>query len=75
MGRVRLVGQIGIVGLLGLVVLVSLFGLMGWVWLGCQVGLILGIFLLFNLTQKHFQMEILSLIIQKNLMISKSVMV
>ena len=46
-GRVRLVGLIGTVGLLGLVVLVSLFGLVGLFWLGCRVGLMLGIFLLF----------------------------
>ena len=49
----------------------SLLGLVGLdlVDIGCQVGLFLGIFLLFNLIQKYFQMEMLSLMIQKNLMI------
>ena len=57
------VGLVGPVGLVGLVVFEGL------------VGLILGIFLICNLTQKHFQMEIMSLMTQKNLMIPKSLMV
>ena len=79
-GLIGLVGQISCIGflslinwmgLVGLVHLVSLFGLMGLVGLGCQVWPILGIFLLFYLIQKYFQMEFLSLMIQKNLMIPK----
>ena len=62
-GEVRAhVGLVGPVGLVGLVVFEGL------------VGLILGIFLLCNLTQKHFQMEIMSLMTQKKLMIPKSLM-
>ena len=41
----------------------------GWYGVWGQAGLILSIFLLFELIQKYFQMETLSLIIQKNLMI------
>ena len=41
--------------------------LVGLVGLGCQLGLILGIFLPFNLILKYFEMEILSLVIQKNM--------
>ena len=37
-------------------------------WLGGS-GSLVGIFFLFDLIQKYFQMEIFSLIIQKNLMI------
>ena len=66
------VGLVGLVGPVGLVHLVSLLGLAG---LGCQVWLVLGILLLFNLIQKYFQMEILSLMIQKIMMISKSLAV
>ena len=61
-------GLLGLVGLLGLSVL-------GSGCCGCQVGLILGIFLLFDLIHKYFQMDILSLMIPKNLMIAKSPMV
>ena len=65
-GLIGLVGQtscmgflslINWMGLVGLVHLASLFGLMGLVGLGCQVWPILGIFLLFYLIQKYFQME------------------
>ena len=69
------VGLVGLVGPVGLVHLVSLLGLAGLVGLGCQVWLVLGILLLFNLIQKYFQMEILSLMIQKIMMISKSLAV
>ena len=44
-----LVDLVGLVGLVGLVALVSLVGK------GCHVGLI---FLLFDLVQKYFQMEL-----------------
>ena len=54
----------GLGGLGGSGCLGNLVGLVG---LGCQVGLILGIFLPFNLIQKYFEMEILSLVIQKNM--------
>ena len=47
----------------------------GLVGMGCKVRLILGTFLLFDLIQKYFQMETLSLMIQKNLMIPKSLIV
>ena len=52
----------------------------GWSWgssesgcYRCQVGLILGNFLLFDLIQKYFQMQILSFMIQNNLMIPPSI--
>ena len=82
MDLVGLVGQIsgmgfvsGIdrVGLVGLVHLVSHFGLVGLVGLGWDTKF--GSFLLFFLIQKYFQMEILSLMIQNNLMIPKCLMV
>ena len=38
----------------------------GLVCMGCKVRLILGTFLLFDLIQKYFQMETLSLMIKKN---------
>ena len=72
MGHVGLVGPVSLVDLVGMV---GLLGLVGLVGMGCQVGLVLGTFLLFDLIQKYFQMEILSLMIQKNLMIPKSLMV
>ena len=52
--------------------LVGLVGLVSLVVMGCQVGLILGIFLLFDLIQQYLQMEILFLMTQKNLMTPKS---
>ena len=70
-----LVGLVGFVGPVGLVGLVGLLGLVGLVGVGCLFGLILGIFLLFDLIQKYFQMAALSLMIQKNLMIPRSLMV
>ena len=42
---------------MGLVGLVGPVGLVGLVGLRCQVWLFLGIFWLFNLIKKHFQME------------------
>ena len=48
---------------MGLVGLESLLGLMG---VGCHVRLFLCISLLFDLIQKYFQMEILSLMIEEN---------
>ena len=71
-GLVSLHLQGSFVGLVGPVGLVCLVGLIG---VSCQVGLILGIFLLFDLIQKYFQMEILSLKIHKNLMTPKSLIV
>ena len=56
-GPVDLVGLVHLVGSVGLVGLMSLLSLVGLVGLRCQVGLILGIFLLFNMMQKSFQME------------------
>ena len=66
-GLVGLVVSVGSVGLVGLVGFMSLPGFVGLVGLWCQDGLILGIFLPFNLIQKYFEMEILSLVIQKNM--------
>ena len=43
---------------MGLVGLVGPAGLVGLVGLRCQVWLLLGIFWLFNVIEKHFQMEI-----------------
>ena len=63
-----LVGLVVLVGSVGLAGLTNLLGLMGLIGLGCHVGLIVGIFLA---GQKCFQIEILSLMIQKNLMIPK----
>ena len=60
LGFVSLINWLGLVGPMVLVHLVNMSGLVGLVGLGSQVGLILGIFLLFNLIQKYFQMEILS---------------
>ena len=86
-GLVGTVGLMALVGLVGLFVLVGQIsgvrfvsrinwvGLVHLLSLGCQVWPILGIFLLFYLIQKYFQMEILSLMMQNNLMISKSLMV
>ena len=54
---------------MGLVVLVSLIGC-GWVGLEGLVSLV-GIFFLFDLIQKYFQMELLLFMIHKNLMIHK----
>ena len=51
---------------------VGLVGLVGLVGVSCQVGLNLGIFLLFDLIQQYLQMEILFLMTQKNLMTPKS---
>ena len=65
----------GLVGLLGLVGLISLLGLVGLVCQACKVWLIMGTFLLFHIVPKYSQMEILALMIQKNLMSSKSLMV
>ena len=59
-------------GSVGLAGLASLLGMVGLIGQGYQVGLIVGIFLA---GQKYFQIEILSLMIQKNLMIPKSLMV
>ena len=70
-GPVDLVGLVHLVGSVGLVGLMSLLSFVGLVSLWCQDWLILGIFLLFNLIQKHFQMEISSFLVQKNLMIPK----
>ena len=56
----------------GLVGLESLLGLVG---MGCQVRLFMCIFLLFDLIQKYFQMEILSLMIKKNLWFKKKFMI
>ena len=67
-------GLLGLVDLVGLVGLVCLLGLVGLVGVGYQVGLILGIFLPFDLIKKYFQMELLSLMIQKNFTIPKSLM-
>ena len=47
----------------------SWLGLVGLIDVGCLY------FFLFNLIQKYFEMEILSLMIQKNLLIPKSLMV
>ena len=69
---VGLLGLVGPLGLLGLVGLMTLLGLVGLVGLGCKVWLILIIFLLFHIIPKYLEMEILSLMIQKNLMIPKS---
>ena len=60
MGLVGLVGFVGPVGPVGLVGLVGLLGLVGLVGVGCLFGLILGIFLLFDLIQKYFKMDIVS---------------
>ena len=68
MGHVGLVGPVSLVDLVGMVGLLGLVGLVGMA-MGCQVGLVLGTFLLFDLIQKYFRMEILSSMIQKNLMI------
>ena len=68
-GILCILGQVGSVGRVGLVGLVSLLGLVGLIDVGCLY------FFLFNLIQKYFQMEILSLMIQKNLLIPKSLMV
>ena len=57
---------VSVIGLVGLVGLVSLLGLVSLVGMWYQVGPILGTFLLFDLIQKYFEMEILSLMIQKN---------
>ena len=70
MGHVGLVGPVSLVDLVGMV---GLLGLVGLVGMGCQVGLVLGTFLLFDLIQKYFQMEILCLMIQKNLVIISNV--
>ena len=59
---------------MGLVGSESLPGLVGVVGVWCQVRQFLCIFLFFDLIQKYFQMEILSLMIQKNLMNPKSLM-
>ena len=48
--------------------------LIGWVGLEGLVCL-MGIFFLFDLTQKYFQMELLSFMIHKNLMIPKPLVV
>ena len=53
-------------GSVGLAGLTSLLGMVGLIGQGYQVGLIVGIFLA---GQKCFQIEISSLMIQKNLMI------
>ena len=77
-GLVGLLGLMGLVGVLGLVDMVgkvNLLGLVGLNGLWCPVYLILGIFWLFILIQKHLKMEILSLGTQKNLMIPKSLMI
>ena len=63
---VSVIGLVGLVGLVSLLGLVSLFGLVSLVGMWYQVGPILGTFLLFDLIQKYFEMEILSLMIQKN---------
>ena len=55
-----LVGPVGLVGLVGLV---------------GQVGLIFGITFLFDLIKKYFEMDILGMMIQKNFMIPKSLIV
>ena len=46
--------------------LVGLESLLGLMSVGCQVRLFMCIFLLFDLIQKYFQMEILSLMIKEN---------
>ena len=65
----------GPVGLLGLAGLVSLLGLVFLVVLGCQGLANLGIFLPFDLIKKYFQMELLSFMTHKNLMIPKPLVV
>ena len=81
LGSVGLVGLVGLVcpvdsvGFVGPVGFMSLLGLVGLFGIGCQIGLILGIFFIFNLLQKIFQIEILSLMFLKNLMVSKSLIV
>ena len=62
---VSVIGLVGLVGLVSLLGLVSLFGLVSLVGMWYQVGPILGTFLLFDLIQKYFEMEILSLMIKK----------
>ena len=77
-GSASLEGLVGLLGharLIGPVGLASMLGLVGLVGMGCQIGLIKCFFLLFVLIQKYFKMEILSLMIQKNLMIFKSLIV
>ena len=67
MGLVSMVGLVGLLGLVGLVGLMGLLGLVGLVGPGCQVWLFMGIFWVFSLIQKYFQMEIsIRLMIQKN---------
>ena len=61
----NLVGMVGPVGLVGLVVLVGLVGLLANS----------GYFLAIQTDANYFQMEILSLLFQKNFMIPKSLMV
>ena len=56
---VGLVGLMGLVGIVGLVCLLGLVSLIGWVGLAGLVSR-LGIFYLFDLTQKYFQTELLS---------------
>ena len=67
-------GESGGSGLLGLVGLVGLLSLIGWVGLEGLVILV-GIFFLFDLIQKCFQMELLSFMTHKNLMIPKPLVV
>ena len=66
-GLVGLIDLVGSAGLVGLLCLMNLLCFMGLVGMGCQVGLFLGICLPFNLIQKYFEMDILSLVIQKNM--------
>ena len=61
-----LVSPVSLVYLLGMVSLLGLVGLFG---VGCQVGLILGIFLLFDLIQSYFEIKVLFLKSPKPLMV------
>ena len=77
MGFVSLVHLMGLMclkGIVGLVGLVGLLSLIGWVGLECLVSLV-GIFFLFDQIQKYFQMELLSFMTHKNLMIPKPLVV